>query len=1140
MKFSTKLWSRIVPVSLWCCMLAIPVQAQQKTDNNVLSVEKNSRDNTVKAIRFSENSDLRADQAQAIFAKYLPLNEATDKMVLRNKTLTKAGVLTERYDQYYKGIKIERGNYVIVSKNGTVSYMMGNFYKTDASLSTQAALTAGTAFNYALENIDAKKYMWQDAGMEQLIKTRYNKADTSYLPTGKLAWIEDCSTGVPDGRLHLAYSFDIYAMEPLGRYVTYVDAMTGKILYKNPLIKHTAATGVSLYSGTVPMSTAFTGGNYKLYDSTRGNGIHTLNLNNGTNYAGATEFTNATTIWLTAKAERDAHWATQNIYDYWKNVQGRLSYDNADAILMSYVHYSTNYDNAFWDGSEMTYGDGSGLPWGFSPLTSLDVAAHEIGHGVCEYTAGLDYMVESGAMNEGFSDCWGAVIENYANPHEVDAVAKSTWDMGEEIGSTPLRSMSDPTLHGDPGTYGGPNWFDVVGCTPSGGNDQCGVHTNSGVLNHWFYFVCVGDTGTNDIGNPYSVPAIGILEGADILYQTELSLTNSSTYADCRTASIAAAAALYGACSQEVQTVTHAWYAVNVGPEYVPCQPQLGFTQDTVNITEWANTTSCQGYTTVYMPIAVVGLPPQGGSPVVKAVQTGGNAVLGVDYVMLNDSATFAMAVAPDTQFIGVKIFDNGAINDDRDILFTLSLNANGSNSTLDPTLNDMHIFVKNNDNPPTSGSSGTYTITGPNTVTGNMTSPFFSSNEMARTQYIITAAEMSAAGILPGVPITSVGFTVSTKNSTQPFNGYTISMGNTSVTDMTTSFVTTGLTQVYSNNYSTVAGVNTIPFTTPFVWDGVKNVVMNICFTNPTAGPSNDRVDAFTVVDDVTTHSNSNAAPSGCGLAYNGANTSNAKPVMIFSQTIPPTLIETSASSQRPWPVKPGQEVYFYSTADSQLIAGMKNQVDSLGCVDASVTQAGNGFTPFGTFAPVNRSLKEFEITATANTNSTYTAMLYLTDAELNAATTANLRILKTNAATDAGINMGNTQIVTPTVTPFTSFTEFSGNFTGFSRFFFIDGPVTLPVSVGNANNTAGDIHVDNNPFHDNINMSYHLTTDTKIGIKLMDITGKVLYSNERTISRDQNHFTIDCGNMYLATGNYILQVVTPSGVLNQKMVKQ
>jgi Zn-dependent metalloprotease len=94
---------------------------------------------------------------------------------------------------------------------------------------------------------------------------------------------------------------------------------------------------------------------------------------------------------------------SRKTYDYWTSVHGR-SFDNAGAAIKSYVHYSSNYDNAYWNGSVMTYGDGTY----FDILTSIDVAAHEIGHAICSNTANLAYQPESGAMNEAFSDIWGA------------------------------------------------------------------------------------------------------------------------------------------------------------------------------------------------------------------------------------------------------------------------------------------------------------------------------------------------------------------------------------------------------------------------------------------------------------------------------------------------------------------------------------------------------------------------------------------------------------------------------------------------------------------------------------------------------------------------------------------------------------
>ncbi|MEJ7677773.1 MAG: M4 family metallopeptidase [Segetibacter sp.] len=122
-------------------------------------------------------------------------------------------------------------------------------------------------------------------------------------------------------------------------------------------------------------------------------------------------------------AALDAHWGAQVTYDYWKNVHRRNSYDDHGSKLKGYVHTNLiglgnpDNDNAFWDGERMIYGDGE---YYFSPVTSLDVVAHEIGHAITDSTAGLVYKEESGALNEGFSDIWAACIEHYKAPEKAN------------------------------------------------------------------------------------------------------------------------------------------------------------------------------------------------------------------------------------------------------------------------------------------------------------------------------------------------------------------------------------------------------------------------------------------------------------------------------------------------------------------------------------------------------------------------------------------------------------------------------------------------------------------------------------------------------------------------------------------------
>ena len=206
--------------------------------------------------------------------------------------------------------------------------------------------------------------------------------------------------------------------------------------------------------------------------------------------------------------------------------------------------------NAFWDGSRMTYGDGGG---GFTPLTSIDIAGHEVTHGLTTFSADLIYADQSGGLNESFSDIFGTAIEQYARPGDWN------WLIGEDIGGA-LRSMSNPNIFGDPDTFEGEGWI------PAGGFDSGGVHINSGVQNFWFYLLTEGGTGTNDNGDDYDIAGIGIDDAAAIAFRNlTVYLTPSSQFADARFFAIESAIDLFGDCSFQVVQTADAWFAVGVG-----------------------------------------------------------------------------------------------------------------------------------------------------------------------------------------------------------------------------------------------------------------------------------------------------------------------------------------------------------------------------------------------------------------------------------------------------------------------------------------------------------------------------------------------------------------------------------------------
>jgi bacillolysin len=534
--------------------------------------------------------------SKAIFKSQLGLRDNQSFSKVKSETDAE-GFTHEKFQLYHDGLKVEFAIYSMHSVSGNLKSMNGEYYNIE-NVPTQPSISAQQALTIAKNKIGAKSYLWDN--QQEAAAKNYKT------PIGELVLLpnmEQQGSVRTKDKMHLAYKFDIYASYPISRGDIYIDAITGDVLFYNATIKHlgeyahgnnaknesnydlnsfllVAGNAATRYSGIQTIETTLSGSSYILLDNTRGLGIQTYNSQRQATYTSVVNFTDANNDWTAAEFNNankdngalDAHWGAEKTYDYWKNVHSRNSYDNAGAKIKSYVHYNLvaagypDNNNAFWDGTEMTYGDGSGTG-GFNVLTSLDVAGHEIGHAVCSNTANLAYQKESGAMNEGFSDIWGACIEYFAAP------TKQTWAIGEDIdlrsGGTGLRSMSNPKSKGQPDTYLGTNWKSVVSCTPSNTNDQCGVHTNSGVLNHWFYILSVGKLGTNDIGSAYNVTGITIDKAAKIAYRLEsFYLSANSTYANARTGAIQAATDLYGANSAEVIATTNAWYAVGVGAAF--------------------------------------------------------------------------------------------------------------------------------------------------------------------------------------------------------------------------------------------------------------------------------------------------------------------------------------------------------------------------------------------------------------------------------------------------------------------------------------------------------------------------------------------------------------------------------------------
>jgi Zn-dependent metalloprotease len=505
--------------------------------------------------------------------KVFRLNKDHSFKALKSET-DDLGFTHRKYQQYYKTYPVAGAIYIVHEKDNLIHSLNG-LIEDQLSAETKISLSEAQALDHALNYIKGEKYIWEDQNEEAHLKSISKDPSASYYPKGELVIITD---RLGKGAYRLAYQFDVYSVRPLRRAYVYVDANDGSVINVNDRIHHHTnsdpchtdgmnesanvnanGTAATKYSGSQQITTELFGGSYRLRDQTRGSGIQTWNMQRGSSYGAAVDFTDLDNVWNTTanydNAAYDAHWGAEKTYDYYLSVHGRNSYDGSGGIMYNYVHYSVGYDNAYWDGSRMTYGDGSNTFGGFTALTAVDVIGHELTHGVTQYTAGLTYANESGALNESFSDIMGTTIEYYAKP------ATANFLIGDQItyGGGALRNMGNPNQYSQPDTYLGDMW--------DYGQE---VHTNSGVGNFWYYLLCQGGSGTNDVGSTYSVTGIGMAKAAKIVYRTLANyLTPDVTYADARFYSIQAAMDLYGPCTPEVQAVTNAWYAVGVGVAYV-------------------------------------------------------------------------------------------------------------------------------------------------------------------------------------------------------------------------------------------------------------------------------------------------------------------------------------------------------------------------------------------------------------------------------------------------------------------------------------------------------------------------------------------------------------------------------------------
>lgn len=418
------------------------------------------------------------------------------------------GVRHERHAQIYRGLPVFGGEMIIhtdkkgmVSKTGRIAHIKG--LKVKPSLSRDDAMAAGA------RQVSGASF----------------KANLAVYPLA--------------GGARLVWHLSEQAMG--SQWQLFVDAHSGEIVNSYNNIMNGTGTGVLGDSKTV--DTTFNGSVYEMLASD--NSRITYTANNRKRLPG-TLMTDSDDVW-TDGAAVDAHHYAGLVLNYYSSVYGRSSFDDMGAQIISSVHYERDLVNAYWNGTQMIYGDGDGVN-SLALSGAFDVVAHEITHAVTSSTSDLIYQNESGALNEAFSDIMGAAAEFAMQPAIAD------WWLGEDIwlADDALRYMDDPTRDG----YSVDHYSNLI----TGSADNGGVHGNSGIANLAFYLTSDGGTHPTN-GGSYTGVGLSVAEQIYFTAFTEY-LTPSATFEDAR-AACELVALNYSAAIQD--SVSAAWEGVGVG-----------------------------------------------------------------------------------------------------------------------------------------------------------------------------------------------------------------------------------------------------------------------------------------------------------------------------------------------------------------------------------------------------------------------------------------------------------------------------------------------------------------------------------------------------------------------------------------------
>jgi Zn-dependent metalloprotease len=483
--------------------------------------------------------------------------------VVRDDTLM-PGRSHERFDEYFKGVHVVGGGVTRQDDGAVPVSVFGQTY-TGIDLDPTPQVPAETALQTVARS-----------GPSDLLIDGRNQPELVILP-------------LDEGGFALAY--EVHSRTGTDRLVDFVDARTGRLIlhYSNVQRQRAIGSGQGVFGDMKKVSARALSGIFVAEDvarppdiatfDMRGNLARTLGYLNGVLALNVNDLASSTNNTWTDAPDVDGHVYAGYTYDYFYKRFGRRGLDNHDMPFTVLIHpvrrsdfatastdtIDTFYLNAFYAGDGVVvYGEG--LPTGFTSAPfrqtvnffsgGLDIVAHELSHGVTEFSSGLIYRNESGALNEAFSDIMGISARFFLRP-TGDSVLQANYGLGSDVVRPGgIRAFDNPGKFGDPDHYS----KRILTAEDNGG-----LHTNCTIVDHAFYLAIEGGTNRTSGLSVQGVGAANRDQIEKIFYRGfTLMLTPNATFSMARAATIQSARDLYGSGSAAEQAVTQAWTAVGV------------------------------------------------------------------------------------------------------------------------------------------------------------------------------------------------------------------------------------------------------------------------------------------------------------------------------------------------------------------------------------------------------------------------------------------------------------------------------------------------------------------------------------------------------------------------------------------------